>query len=241
MSSLNTSEEKTRYVRMLTGDLHVHTNFSRDGESSVEEVIARADTVGLDVIAITDHDTVDGAREALRQQSRVIVIPGIEVSTRQGHLIVLGVTEAIPPGMDVIETISLARSRGGVVILPHPFHMWRHGVARRFREALTEVDAIEVFNSRYIVGSANRKAARAARRLGKPCVGGSDAHNARFIGFGRTLIDAPRDGDAILSAIRSGRTAAGGRMTPLRTYTRQSLRNTWRKIKRRIRHPIRAR
>jgi predicted metal-dependent phosphoesterase TrpH len=149
--------------------------------------------------------------------------------------------ETIPAGMDVLDTIALARSKGAVLILPHPFHMWRHGVARRYRSALYEVDAVEAFNSRYIVGSANRKAARAARRIGKSCVGGSDAHNARYIGFGRTLIDSEPDAASVLAAIRTGRTAAGGRMTPLRTYTRQSLRNTWRRIKRRIRHRPRKR
>jgi predicted metal-dependent phosphoesterase TrpH len=94
------------------------------------------------------------------------------------------------------------------------------------------VDAVESFNSRYIVGSANRKAARIARRLGKPCVGGSDAHNARFVGFGRTFIDAEPTVPAILQAIRDGKVSSGGRKTPLRTYTRQSLRSTWRKIAR---------
>ncbi|MDD1717446.1 MAG: PHP domain-containing protein [Methanoregulaceae archaeon] len=220
---------------MLTCDLHIHSNFSRDGESSVRDCLMRAADVGLDAIAITDHDTLEGARAALSRKSRVIVIPGIEISTVQGHLIVLGTLDPIPPGLDVIETIRIAHDLGGVVVLPHPFHMWRHGVAVQFRAAMPAVDAIETFNSRYIVGTANKKAARVARILGKPCVGGSDAHNARYIGFGRTYVSAEPDTDSILDAIRNGATMAGGHMTPLRTYTRQSLRNTWRKIKRRVR------
>ncbi len=220
---------------MLTCDLHIHSNFSRDGESSVRDCLARAAEVGLDAIAITDHDTTEGSRAALARKSRVIVIPGIEISTIQGHLIVLGTLEPISPGLDVLETIRIARDLGGVVILPHPFHMWRHGVAVQFRAAMPAVDAIETFNSRYIVGTANKKAARVARILGKPCVGGSDAHNARYIGFGRTYISAEPEVNSILDAIRDGATMAGGHMTPLRTYTRQSLRNTWRKIKRRVR------
>jgi len=94
------------------------------------------------------------------------------------------------------------------------------------------VDAIEAFNSRYIVGSANRKAGRIAARLKKPCVGGSDAHNARFVGYGRTFVEAEPDMQAIFAAIREGKVNYGGRQTPLRTYTRQSLNNTWKKIKR---------
>jgi len=217
---------------MLTCDLHVHTNFSKDGESSVEEILRQAEMVGLDAIAITDHDCVDGAKRALTIQTSVLVIPGIEVSTLQGHLLVLGVTEIIPAGLDVRETVRIARRMGALVILPHPYHMWRHGVARRIRAAMTVVDAVEAFNSRYIVGSANRKAGRIAQRLEKPCVGGSDAHNVRFVGYGRTFVEAEPDMQAIFTAIRTGRVSCGGRKTPLRTYTRQSLNNTWRKIKR---------
>jgi predicted metal-dependent phosphoesterase TrpH len=221
---------------MLTCDLHVHTNFSKDGESSVEEILKQAEEAGLDAIAITDHDSVDGAKRALACPSPVLVIPGIEVSTKQGHLLVLGVTELIPAGLDVIVTVEIARRMGALAILPHPYHVWRHGVARRKKAGMDAVDAVEGFNSRYIVGSANTKAARIAKRLGKPCVGGSDAHNARFVGFGRTYIDAEKNVPAILAAIRAGKVSCGGKKTPLRTYTRQSINNTWKKIKRITRH-----
>lgn len=221
---------------MLTCDLHVHTNHSKDGESSVEDILRQAEAEGLDVIAITDHDSVDGAKEALSLPTTVLVIPGIEVSTKQGHLLVLGVTEIIPAGLDVVATVSIARRMGALAILPHPYHVWRHGVARRKKAGMHVVDAVEAFNSRYIVGSANQKAARIAKRLGKPCVGGSDAHNAKFVGYGRTYVDAERSVEAILDAIRAGRVSTSGRKTPLRTYTRQSINNTWRKIKRITRH-----
>jgi len=221
---------------MLTCDLHVHTNFSKDGESSVEEILKRAEEVGLDAIAITDHDSVDGVKKALTCSTTVLIIPGIEVSTKQGHLLVLGVTDLIPAGLDVIVTVEIARRMGALAILPHPYHVWRHGVARRKKAGMDVVDAVEVFNSRYIVGSANTKASRIAKRLGKPCVGGSDAHNARFVGFGRTFVDAEKNVPAILEAIRAGKVSCGGKKTPLRTYTRQSINNTWKKIKRITRH-----
>lgn len=219
---------------MLKCDLHIHTDFSRDGESSVEEVLEKARKVGLDAIAIVDHDTVAGAQYALGIKTDVIVIPGIEVSTKQGHLLVLGVNEVIPAGLDFYETVRIARDAGGLLILPHPYHQFRHGVAVRIKSAIGAVDAVESFNSRYIVGSANKKAGRKAKFFGKPCVAGSDAHNARFVGYGITLVDAERNVASILSAIKKGKTEPCGKMTPLRSYTRQSLKNTKRKIMRRV-------
>ncbi len=217
---------------MLVCDLHVHTRYSRDGESSVEEILKKAEEAGLDAIAITDHDTVDGVKHALSIPSKVLVIPGIEVSTRQGHLLILGIAEVVPAGLDVVDTVNIARGMGALLILPHPYHIWRHGVGRKKKAGLAVVDAIETFNSRYIVGSANSKAARIARRMGKPCVGGSDAHNAKYVGYGRTYVDAEKNVASILDAIRAGNVSCGGKKTPLRTYTRQSLSNTWRKIRR---------
>jgi len=219
---------------MLSADLHIHTSCSGDGESSVADVLAAASHAGLDVIALTDHDTTEGCRIASGLETRILVIPGVEVTTKQGHLLVLGASGPIPRGLDVMETITLARSLGGVTILPHPFHRYRHGVGLKMKEALSAVDAIEVFNSRYIFGGANRQALRWARRLGKPMVAGSDAHNCRYIGYGITHIDAERTVESVLDAIRSGRTRPAGRRTPVRTYTKQSLRNSWRKLKRRI-------
>lgn len=220
---------------MLKCDLHIHSNFSRDGESSVEDIIRRAEIVGLDAIAITDHDTVEGYHLACRYRTNLVIIPGIEVTTRQGHILILGIDHILPPRRDVHETIAQARALGGIVILPHPYHVWRHGVARKVRGSIGVVDAVEAFNSRYIVGTANRKAALMARRYNKPCVGGSDAHSAKYVGFGITYIDAEPTISSILSAIRTGNTIAGCRMTPLRTYTRQSIRSILRKVRRRVR------
>lgn len=219
---------------MLKCDLHVHSCYSRDGESSIKEIIHQAERVGLDAIAITDHDSVEGARHALECETSLIVIPGIEVSTRQGHLLVLGVRDPLPARQDFIETLRQVHVAGGLAVLPHPYHLWRHGIARKVKGSIAMVDAVEAFNSRYIVGAANRKAAVMARRYGKPCVGGSDAHHARFVGFGVTFVEAEPDCRSILRAIREGRTFAGCRMTPLQTYTKQSIRNVLRKMRYRI-------
>ncbi|MDD1724633.1 MAG: PHP domain-containing protein [Methanospirillum sp.] len=220
---------------MLSTDLHIHTNFSKDGESSVQQIIAAASNAGLDAIAITDHDTMDGYRTAQAISSGILIIPGIEISTREGHLIALGIDSPPESGQPVLDTIQEVRDAGGVTILPHPFHRYRHGVALRCHEALYEADAIEIYNSRYVFAHANRHAMKLANKLGRPVVAGSDAHHARFVGYGRTMIDAERDVGSILDAIKEGRATPAGKKTPIRYYTKQSLRNSWRKIRGKVR------
>lgn len=220
---------------MLSADLHIHTACSKDGESSVQVVIQAAERIGMDVIAITDHDTMEGYRIAQKIKTDLLIIPGIEISTSEGHLIALGVLTPPASGESVLDTINIVREAGGITILPHPYHRYRHGAALKCPEAFREADAIEVYNSRYIFAHANQHAFRRAHKLGKPTVAGSDAHHARFVGYGRTLIDAEKDIDSVLQAIKDGKTKPAGRKTPVRIYTKQSLRNSWRKIRGKVR------
>jgi predicted metal-dependent phosphoesterase TrpH len=219
---------------MLKADLHIHTSCSKDGESSVAQVLAAAAGAGMDVIAITDHDTMDGYRIACDLATDVLVLPGVEVSTKEGHLIALGIEHPPAPARPILDTMAAVRNAGGITILPHPFHRYRHGAALKCREAFSAADAIEVYNSRYVIPHANQRAIRLARAMGKPAVAGSDAHHARFIGFGKTLIDAEKNVPSVLRAIAEGKTRPAGRKTPVRIYTKQSLRNSWRKIRGRL-------
>jgi len=219
---------------MLRCDLHIHSNYSHDGESSVEEILHIAEERGLDAIAIADHDTVEGNRYAQTLDSPVLIIPAVEVSTKQGHLLVLGSSEPFDADEDIYQTIAEAHSRGAITILPHPFHLWRHGAGISDPTTVAAVDAVETYNSRHLVGRANSKAKRYAAKYHKPCVAGSDAHVATYVGYGVTLIDAEKNVDAILRAIREGKTTPTGQMTPLSTYTRQSMGGVKRRIARRI-------
>jgi predicted metal-dependent phosphoesterase TrpH len=223
---------------MLSCDLHIHTTYSRDGESDIQTILNVAQERGLNAIAITDHDEILGAQEAIHMARTLtpdlLIIPGIEVSTREGHLIVLGITEVIERDLPARTTIKYAHEMNGLVIAPHPFHRYRHGVGRRDSQILLEVDAIEVFNSRYIVGvvgSDNNRAHRFAEKYHISKVAGSDAHQARHIGYGTTLIDAEKNIPSILAAIQAGKTQIDGKKTPLSTYARQSMKNSWRKVK----------
>ncbi|HUL61663.1 MAG TPA: PHP domain-containing protein [Methanocella sp.] len=205
---------------MLRFDLHVHSDHSPDGHSTVEEILRAAQRKGLDGVAITDHDTTSGAVRALEVRDRVapglLVIPGQEISTKAGHLIVLGLTQELPPGQPVRDTIAAAHRLGGTVVVPHPDQRTRHGM-----RIPPGADAVEVYNSRYILGVHNRMTTRKAGKRKLSAVAGSDAHVASMVGQAITEVDAPKDVAAVLRAIREGRTRIVVKKTPLHVYMSQ--------------------
>lgn len=214
-------------------DLHIHTNASPDGHCSVKDIIAKAKESGLDAVAITDHDTTVSAKEALAfGDEELIIIPGVEVSTKQGHVLVLGTTDEFEPRLDARKTIAEAKSKGCLVIIPHPFHRFRHAVGLHDITILNEADAIEAYNSRYYTASSNKKAARVARKLNKPITAGSDAHTCGFVGYGINIIDTEeKSANSVLKALREGKIESECIKTPIKTYTSQSFGNVMRKIK----------
>jgi len=192
-------------------DLHIHSNYS-DGHADVKEIIKAAKRRGLDGIAITDHDTMRGipvARKYIRDRKLdLILIPGVEVTTSEGHLLVLGVDKAPEKKLSPEETIETAHDLGGIADVPHPYHPFRHAIGR-----IPDADAVEVYNSKHLFGLANGRAKFEAKRRGMSMVAGSDSHFADTVGLGVTEIEA-EDMDGVLEAIRAGRTKILGRRTP---------------------------
>ncbi|PSQ52539.1 phosphoesterase [Halobacteriales archaeon SW_8_65_20] len=146
---------------MLRAELHCHSSLSYDGRDPVEMVLAQADAVGLDVVAITDHDEIDASLAAANRAEEygLVGIPGMEVTSEAGHILALGVEELIPPGLSFVETLDRIRDQGGLAVVPHPFQRSRHGVASHVsEETLARADAAEVYNSRLFTGRSNRTA-----------------------------------------------------------------------------------
>jgi predicted metal-dependent phosphoesterase TrpH len=198
---------------LLRLDLHVHTSHSVDGMFPVREIVESARRKGLDGIAITDHNTMAGVREATGLSGRgFMVIPGMEVSSRGAHVVALGIRREIPRGLPVGETVDLIRREGGVAIAAHPFVPGKNPGA--IREA--RFDAMEVLNSRAFFLS-NPLSRRYAERNHITMVAGSDAHHADDVGTAYTCVDCRPTVDAVLEEIRSGRTSVGGRALPLPT------------------------
>ena len=197
-------------------DLHLHTSHS-DGWPSPAEVVDHVTLeTDLDVIAITDHDTIEGALRAAEHSARtegVTVIVGEEVSSLQGHILGLFLERRVRPGLTAAATIDEIHRQGGLAIAAHPF--WRtERIAERFRGSVHGVgwlaaeldfDAIEVENSTPGLGFANVLARRLADGSGCACTGSSDAHILDAIGKSATAFNG-RSARALRSAIETGTT-----------------------------------
>jgi len=216
-------------------ELHAHSALSYDGRDPVEALLKQAEAIGLDALAVTDHDEIDASLEAasLAPDYGLVGIPGMEVSSAAGHVLALGIDRKIPEGLSFDETLDRIDAAGGVSIVPHPFQSSRHGVAKHVtRDQLASADAIEVYNSRLLTGWANKQAERFARDRGLPMTAGSDAHISEMVGQAVTRVDADDpSAEAILDAVRDGRTRVVGRRTPWRISFRQAAGATKRRVK----------
>jgi predicted metal-dependent phosphoesterase TrpH len=169
---------------MIDVDLHMHTDHSPDCATPVEVLLATAKQEGFGAIAITDHNEVSGALEAVAKADGIKVIVGEEVKTAtQGEVIGLFLRERIPRGLSLEETVAQIRLQGGLVYVPHPFDRM-HTVPgyEHLLPILEEIDAIEVFNPRVAIGSFNEEAARFAAKYRLIAAAGSDAHVAAGLG-----------------------------------------------------------
>jgi len=166
-------------------DLHMHTDHSPDCATPVDTLLQTAEDVGLDAIAITDHNEISGAFEAReRANGRVKVIVAEEVKTAdQGEVIGLFLEEKIPRGMTLQETIAEIRRQGGLVYVPHPFDRM-HSVPdyEHLLTVVEEIDAIEVFNPRIAIKGRNEEAERFAAKYRVVAGAGSDSHVAQGLG-----------------------------------------------------------
>lgn len=188
-------------------ELHCHTKHSMtpaplDCMEEPAEAVKQAKRAGLTGIAITDHDTNAGWKEASEEAKKqgIVFVPGMEISSRRGHILGLGIAERVPSGLGIEETVDRIHEAGGIAIAAHPFDIRGHGVKDWFRET----DAVEVFNALSVDRFSNIVASRKARSFDMPVTSGSDAHTLGMIG--RAAIDVNADDlDSLLKEIRRGR------------------------------------
>jgi predicted metal-dependent phosphoesterase TrpH len=213
-------------------DFHVHTFFSMDGVSSPEEIIDAAKAAGLHGFAVTDHNTCEAVdymtgRGLMRPDGLPVdgflILPGIEVTTADGHLLCLGCK--LPPslkGQPAVEVCRLAHEAGGVCVAPHPYDLFRAGIRESVLDTLP-LDGLEVFNAATTLKRHNRKAYDYAVKRSLPMTAGSDAHHAGAVGVACTVVSTEDFSVAgILSSLREGTELEQRYLS-----TRQTIRKTW--------------
>jgi predicted metal-dependent phosphoesterase TrpH len=177
-------------------DFHVHTRVSPDALDRPETVVEAARRAGLDAIAITDHDRSAAyarlcelglADPSGRPVDGFLVIPGVEVSCVEGHVLVLGATFDSPESPLASEAVERAHELGAIAAAAHPFDRLRSGVGLATLQRVA-FDAVEAWNSKTIEAGSNRSAGEFARSHGLPVIGGSDAHFAAALGRAHTLV-----------------------------------------------------
>ncbi|MXR53159.1 PHP domain-containing protein [Halovenus sp. WSH3] len=223
---------------MLAVELHAHSVSSYDGRDGIEQLLERARQVGLDGLAVTDHDAFAASERAaeLAEEYGLVGIPGMEISTAAGHVLALGIDRRIERGLGFRESVERIHDAGGIAVVPHPFQELRKGVLGAIpKRAITAADAIEVYNSRLLTGRSNRQADALAEEYGMAKTAGSDAHTAEMVGRARTLVETEdRTAEGILAAIRDGETAIRGRRTPYRITLKQVAGSATRRARKRL-------
>jgi len=197
---------------MLRVDLHLHSHYSHDGKSSLEELIARARESNLDRIALTDHNTVEGAL-ALARIAPELAIAGEEIKTVEGEVIGLFITRRVPPFLTPEEAMDLIHGMGGLTYIPHPLDRRRANfLPERVVHLGNRIDIIETYNP-WCDASANQAAAQLAEDLGKVAATGSDSHSAEELGRSWMEMDEYAGVEDFLEKLRYARhvvTASSG-------------------------------
>jgi len=210
-------------------DLHVHTHYSRDSLITPEELVIYAKKAGLDGVAVTDHDRLDGALKIARETD-FFIVPGMEISSSNGHVVALNVQEVIPKGLDAGETVDRIHRAGGIAVACHPVTFFKGSLRKHVS---SKFDAVEVINaSSFPFNYSVKNAQKIASRLGIPRVAGSDAHYPPEIGYAYTLVDASSNVDDVVRSIHKGSCQPFGRAIPIKVKLKKELATLKRRIER---------
>ncbi len=201
---------------MIKLDLHIHSEYSSDGIGFPKDIIKNLQKKGLQGMAITDHNTLEGSLKAQKLAPKdFIVIPGLEISTLDGHMIALDVKESIDRELSIEETVEKIIDLGGTPIVPHLFRNMSGIKKDKLKRIHTKIPAIEVFNSCSVPHS-NLKAAKVAKEFNLGGTGGSDSHDPTYVGYSYTVVNSTDyNKDSVISEINRKKTWGEGITLPL--------------------------
>ena len=213
----------------INADLHVHTTYSSDSMITPKDLVYYAKKRGLNAIAVTDHNQIEGAHK-IAKETDFLIIPGMEVSSSDGHIVALNVNELIPRGLSAFETVERIHKAGGVAIACHPYVYFKGCLRENVCETF---DAIEIINARaFPFKYSIKKAEETAKKFGLSRVAGTDAHYGRQIGYAYTVIETTEPSvEAITKAIIDGHCQPFGQQVPFIVNLEQELQRLKRMIK----------
>ncbi|MFH1383189.1 MAG: PHP domain-containing protein [Chloroflexota bacterium] len=193
-------------MKLLRADLHIHTLYSMDCSTSLEEIIERCQDTGINCIAIADHDAVEGAIQ-MQRQAPFTVIVAEEILTPNGEIMGMFLKERIPSGISLEQALTEIKAQGGLVNIPHPFDPLR-GIKLdngKLAKLADQIDIIEVFNARSPLPVYATKARNFARKHNLAGTVGSDAHTPGEIGG--TYVEMPefKGKEDFLKALAKGK------------------------------------
>lgn len=194
-------------------DLHVHSRYSYDSIITPKELEFYANKRGLEGVAITDHDRLDGALRTAKEVN-LFIVPGMEISSADGHIIALYVKEPIPKGLSADETVERIHDACGLAVACHPSGFFKQSLRKHTN---SKFDAVEVINASAVpFGFSTNRARQLATRLNLGQVGGTDAHYGPEIGHAYTVINSDLSPDRVIEAIRKRMCHAAGKPIPWR-------------------------
>ncbi|MEM2121451.1 MAG: PHP domain-containing protein [Candidatus Woesearchaeota archaeon] len=193
---------------MLRYDLHVHTQYSNCSGLKLKTLLKTAKRIGLNGVAITDHNTIKGALllKKLNKDKNFEIIVGEEIMTNHGELLAYYIKEEIKPG-DIFEVIDKIKEQNGLISVAHPYSIYRQRMGSFILNLKGKIDAVEVFNGRAILPYENRKAQRIAEIMNLGRTAGSDAHSMIEIGKAYTFFD---ERYSLIEAIKKKKTGFKG-------------------------------
>jgi predicted metal-dependent phosphoesterase TrpH len=191
---------------VIKADLHIHSVYSGDSKSQLEQIIDRCIAAGINCVAITDHNTIEGAIQ-MQKIAPFKVIVGEEIHTASGEVIGYYLTQGIPKRLPVKETVLRIKQQGGLIGVPHPFDRLRGSSIHKqaLAEILPDIDIIETLNARSILHRSNSKAKRFAIEHGLAVSAGSDAHTVKEIGNAYVEMSDFNTKEEFLLALSEGR------------------------------------
>jgi len=209
-------------THLIRAEFHCHTVYSHDSSNRIPLLLHAAEERGIQRLAITDHNTIQGAMKAKEQDPERVVV-GEEILTTHGELLGYFLEKEVPRRLSPMETIDRLKKQGAVIVVPHVFDRRRHGWrSEDLEQILPHVDALEVFNARCLNPRTNRMGREFAEGRGFAMTAGSDAHSVVELGLASVWLPAFNDPDELREALKFSR-IEGRLLSPLDHFKASAL------------------